>query len=99
MIDFKDITLEDKEIITSFIFPNDCCNCEFSFSNLISWRFLYNTKYAVVDDFLQGFLEFHLSIIRHSVQLVVKAFVHQLVEGFSKDIGFPDLFCIVFKFV
>ena len=52
MIDFKDITLEDKEIITSYIFPNDCCNCEFSFSNLISWRFLYNTKYAVVDDFL-----------------------------------------------
>ena len=52
MIDFKDITLEDKEIITSYIFPNDCCNCEFSFSNLVSWRFLYDTKYAIVDDFL-----------------------------------------------
>ena len=52
MIDFKDITIADKEIITSYIFPNDCCNCEFSFSNLVSWRFLYNTKYAIVDDFL-----------------------------------------------
>lgn len=52
MIDFKNITLEDKELITSHVFPNDCCNCEFSFSNLVSWRFLYDTKYAVVDDFL-----------------------------------------------
>lgn len=52
MIDFKDITIADKEVITSYIFPNECCNCEFSFSNLVSWRFLYNTKYAIVDDFL-----------------------------------------------
>lgn len=52
MIDFKDITLDDKDIITSYIFPNDCCNCEFSFSNLVSWRFLYSTQYAIVDDFL-----------------------------------------------
>lgn len=52
MIEFKDITISDKEIITSYIFPNDCCNCEFSFSNLVSWRFLYDTKYAIVDDFL-----------------------------------------------
>ena len=51
MIDFKDITLEDKEIITSYIFPNDCCNCELSFANHVSWRFLYQTKYAVIDDF------------------------------------------------
>ncbi len=52
MIDFKDITIADKEVITSYIFPNECCNCEFSFSNLVSWRFLYNTKYAIVDDLL-----------------------------------------------
>lgn len=52
MIDFKNITIADKEVITSYIFPNECCNCEFSFSNLVSWRFLYNTKYAIVDDFL-----------------------------------------------
>ena len=52
MIDFKDITLEDKDIITSYIFPNDCCNCELSFANHVSWRFQYQTKYAVVDDFL-----------------------------------------------
>lgn len=52
MIDFRDITLEDKEIITSFIYPNDCCNCEFSFSNLVSWGIMYDTKYTVIDDFL-----------------------------------------------
>ena len=52
MICFKDITLEDKEIITSRIFPNDCCNCELSFANHVSWHFLYQTKYAIVEDFL-----------------------------------------------
>lgn len=27
-------------------------NCDFSFANMCSWRFLYNSEYAVVDDFL-----------------------------------------------
>lgn len=27
-------------------------NCDLSFSNLCSWRFMYNTKFAVIDNFL-----------------------------------------------
>lgn len=52
MISFKDITLADKDTITSFTMKSDRRNCDLSFSNLYSWRFLYDTKFAVVDNFL-----------------------------------------------
>ena len=52
MIPFKDITLADKDTITSFTMKSDRCNCDLSFSNLCSWRFLYDTQFAVVDNFL-----------------------------------------------
>ena len=34
-IPFKPIRLEDKEIITSFTFPSDYRNCDFSFQMLV----------------------------------------------------------------
>lgn len=52
MIKFKDITVEDKDLIQSFTLYGERQNCDLSFANLISWRFLYNTQYAVVDDYL-----------------------------------------------
>lgn len=51
MIPFKDITLADKDTITSFTMKSDRRNCDLSFSNLCSWRFLYDTQFAVVDNF------------------------------------------------
>ena len=52
MIDFKEITLEDKEIITSYTQHSNRKNCDLSFSNLCSWRFLYHTQFAIINDFL-----------------------------------------------
>ena len=52
MIPFQDITLADKDTITSFTMKSNRRNCDLSFSNLCSWRFLYNTQFAVVDNFL-----------------------------------------------
>ena len=52
MIPFKDITLADRDTITSFTMKSDRRNCDLSFSNLCSWRFLYDTQFAVVDNFL-----------------------------------------------
>lgn len=52
MIPFKDITLADKDTITSFTMKSDRRNCDLSFSNLCSWRFLYDTQFALVDNFL-----------------------------------------------
>lgn len=51
-IPFKPINIEDKEIITSFTIPNNYRNCDYSFANICSWRFLYDSEYAVVDGFL-----------------------------------------------
>lgn len=48
-IPFQPIRIEDKEIITSFTIPSDYRNCDYSFSNICSWRFLYDSEYAVVD--------------------------------------------------
>lgn len=52
MIKFKDVTVGDKDLIQSFTLYGERQNCDLSFANLISWRFLYNTQYAVVDDYL-----------------------------------------------
>ena len=51
MIKFKDVTVGDKDLIQSFTLYGERQNCDLSFANLISWRFLYNTQYAVVDDY------------------------------------------------
>lgn len=48
-IPFKPIRLEDKEIITSFTIPCDYRNCDFSFANMCSWRFLYDSEFAIVN--------------------------------------------------
>lgn len=52
MIAFKDITLQDRELIQSFTLNSHRRNCDLSFSNLCSWRFLYHTQFAVADGFL-----------------------------------------------
>lgn len=51
-IDFKPITLYDKDIITSYTLRSNYRNCDFSFANMCSWRFLYDSRFAVVDGFL-----------------------------------------------
>ena len=50
-IDFKPITIDDKEVITSFTLPSPLRNCDLAFSNMCSWRFLYQSEYAVYKNF------------------------------------------------
>jgi len=57
-IPFKPITLQDREIITSFTLQSEYKNCDFSFANMCSWRFLYHSEFAVVEDFLV--IRFHI---------------------------------------
>lgn len=52
MITFKDITLEDRDTITGYVRNSSRRNCDLSFSNLCSWKFLFHTKFAEVDGFL-----------------------------------------------
>lgn len=51
-IPFKPITLQDKDVITSFTMPSDYRNCDFSFANMCSWCFLYESEFAIVDNLL-----------------------------------------------
>lgn len=52
MIKFNDVLLTDRELIQSYTLHGDSQNCDLSFANIISWRFLYDTQYAVIDGFL-----------------------------------------------
>lgn len=56
MLTFKDIELTDKSLITSYTLYSPRQNCDLSFANLCSWRFLYNTRFTISEDFL--FLKF-----------------------------------------
>ena len=58
MLLFKPITIEDKEAITSYTRSSDFLNCDFAFSNMCSWRFLYDSEFAVDEDFL--FIRFYM---------------------------------------
>lgn len=58
MLSFKPITIEDKNIITSFTYNSHLRNCDYAFANICSWRFLYESMYTVSDGFL--FIRFHV---------------------------------------
>lgn len=52
MIQFKDLSTADRTLIQQFTLYGERQNCDLSFSNLISWRFLYNTQFAIINDYL-----------------------------------------------
>lgn len=52
MIEFKNITLEDKPIIDKLLQGNAYRASECCFSNLYGWSHKFNTQYAVWNDFL-----------------------------------------------
>ncbi|MDR1004341.1 MAG: phosphatidylglycerol lysyltransferase domain-containing protein [Prevotellaceae bacterium] len=49
---FRPVTPEDKTLITSYTLSCPWQNCDLSFSNLCSWRFMYDTLYAELNGFL-----------------------------------------------
>lgn len=52
MLHFKDISPDDKEIITSFTFPHASRDCDLSFGNLCSWHFSNQSSYTVIGEYL-----------------------------------------------
>lgn len=40
MIHFHDVGVRDRELIQRYTFPGDRRNCDLSFANIVSWRFL-----------------------------------------------------------
>lgn len=86
MIPFKDITLADKDTITAFTMNSSRRNCDLSFSNLCSWRFLYNTQFAIVHGFLvfkfwaKDQLAFMTPIGSGDLQVVLKELIEDARE-------------------
>ena len=58
MLTFKKITIEDKDAITAYTHASSLYNCDFAFTNMCSWQFLYDSEYAISDDFL--FIRFYI---------------------------------------
>ena len=52
MLKFKPISLEDRDIITSFTLKGVYRNCDFSFANMCSWQFLYGSEYVMINNML-----------------------------------------------
>jgi len=52
MLPFQPVTINDKEILQNFFNKVSYGNCDFSFSNIFSWRHYYDTTFAVEDGFL-----------------------------------------------
>ena len=52
MLDFKPVTIADKEILQAFFGRSIFRNCDFSFSNIFSWRNYYHTTFVVEDNCL-----------------------------------------------
>lgn len=49
MIAFHPISIQDQEVITSYTIPHAPYDCEYSFGNLLSWHFMNESSYAVVE--------------------------------------------------
>ena len=52
MLKFQPVTINDKEIVQSYFDKVSFGNCDFSFSNIFSWKLSYDTTFAVENDFL-----------------------------------------------
>ncbi|GHV60851.1 hypothetical protein FACS1894195_0340 [Bacteroidia bacterium] len=52
MIEFKPITLEEKDLILHYTLPFAPYDCDFSFGNLVAWSFLSQSSFALIGDSL-----------------------------------------------
>ena len=57
-LSFKPIRIEDKKTITGYTYQSNLQNCDFAFANMCSWRFLYDSEFAVSNRFL--FIRFYV---------------------------------------
>ncbi len=52
MIEFRPITLADKELIESYTLQSNIRNCDLSFANMYCWQSTMQSAWAVVDGYL-----------------------------------------------
>ncbi len=52
MIEFKQIKIEDKELIESYTLKSTIQNCDLSFANMYCWQPTFKSSWAIVDGYL-----------------------------------------------
>jgi len=52
MLSFQPVTIDDKETLQRFFNKVSFGNCDFSFSNIFSWKHSYDTTFTIENDFL-----------------------------------------------
>lgn len=67
MIEFKPITLGNREEITSYTLPGECQDSNLSFANLSSWQFMNKSSFAIVDGRLVLRFRFHNNRVMYMV--------------------------------
>ena len=89
MIPFKPITIADKETITAYTLASNFPNCDFAFSNMCSWRFLYDSEYAIEDDFLFIRFYIHRNNKKHQAYMFPSGNgdLKKAIEKLEKDAG------------
>lgn len=50
MIDFKSVSLSDREVLTSFVLPTSRRDNNLSFANLCCWQFLNCSSFAIIEE-------------------------------------------------
>ncbi len=79
MTTFSPITIQDKDLITSYIYHSESKDCELSFANLCSWHFMTESSFAIINHQLvirflhpEGFHEYFLPIGRENPLPAIK---------------------------
>ena len=87
MLNFKNITLSDRDRITSYTLNSNRRNCDLSFSNLCCWRFLYDTQFAEMDGFIVFKFWAHgqLAYMMPVGQGDLKKVVNKMIEDAEKE--------------
>lgn len=90
MIEFKKLELEDKARIQQYTMKSSRRNCDLTFANLYSWRFLYNTEIAEYGDCL--LFRFDTDNMPAYMLPVGNGDLKEVIEGIMEDAsmhGFP----------
>lgn len=93
MIPFKDISIQDKMMVQTYTLTSNRRNCDLSFANLYSWRFLYHTQVAEQDGFL--LIKFRIGGKAAYMMPVGDGDLHAALRAMKEDAESEgDVFCM-----
>lgn len=89
---FKKLTLSDRDMVLSFTQTGHRKSCNLSFSNLMSWRSLYRTEWAVIADclvfrfYFTHHLQYLMPLGKHLREALNELIPYTLSQGLSFQI-------------